>query len=178
MPPKRLTVDVMVFRDYLEPTRVGHANARRLLELHRAGEVELAAAASGYFIDTTTEEPSGKRISGDLGSDLRALFEEEGISETMQLAYPGVMVPGPNAFPGAAVEGLFEAWSAVLDSWRTDEGRKPEPADQLHVETHILEARDVFVTNERGLLAMCRRLRDEHHFAVKAMSVAEYLASR
>jgi hypothetical protein len=65
-----------------------------------------------------------------------------------------------------------EAWNTVLDDWRSHEGKKPkQPADRLHVETHILEGRDVFITNERGLLAMCRRLRDEHAFAVDAMSV-------
>ena len=177
--PERLTVDVMVFRDYIYE-RPGYDDARRLLELHRSGNVELAAAASGYFIDSTKrDEPSGARIAGELWAKLRALFDEYGIRDTAQLAYPGVMVPGENLFPGAAVEGLPEAWNTVLDDWRSHEGKKPkEPADRLHVETHILEGRDVFITNERGLLAMCRRLRDEHAFAVDAMSVSDFVRTR
>jgi hypothetical protein len=166
---ERLTVDVMVFRDYLDE-RKDYAHALKLIQLHRAGEVELAAAFSGYLIDTT-------KLPGDLWQRMRTLFAEERIADTAQLAYPGVMVPGENLFPGAGVDGLADAWNAVLDDWRTHEGRKPEAADRLHVETHLLEGRDVFITNERGLLAMCRRL-GEHGFTVKAMSVSNYLQSR
>jgi hypothetical protein len=71
------------------------------------------------------------------------------------------MIPGPNLFPGAAVEGLAGAWTELLDNWRSHEGAKPHDADRLHVETHVMERRDVFITNEPGLVAMCRRLRLE-----------------
>jgi hypothetical protein len=160
----------MVFRDCLD-RRKDYADALKLLELHRSGEVELAAASSGYLIDTT-------KLPGELWERMRTLFAEEGISDTAQLAYPGVLVPGPNLFPGAAVEGLAEAWYEVLANWRSHEGAKPHDPDRLHVETHVMERRDVFITKERGLVAMCRRLRVEYDFDVEAMTVADYLASR
>ena len=37
--------------------------------------------------------------------------------------------------------------------------------------------RDVFLTDDRALLAMCRRLRHEEGIAVTAMTVAEYVES-
>jgi hypothetical protein len=174
-PRQRLTVDIMVFRDYLE-RRKGYPDAAALLEFHRRGEVELGAASSGYLIDATKLGPTGDRASGKLWQDLHALFEAEGITETVQLAYPGVMVPGPGAIPGAAVEGFGVAWDAALASWPGNE-KKPGDNDRLHVETHLLEGRDVLITNDGPLLAMCGRLR-AHGLAVTAMTVAEYLASR
>ena len=88
------------------------------------------------------------------------------------------MVPGTNLFPDAAVKGVPDAWNEVLDNWRTHVGSKPHAPDRLHVETHVMERRDVFLTNEPGLVVMCRRLRLEYGFDVEAMTVAEYLASR
>jgi hypothetical protein len=98
---------------------------------------------------------------------------------TVQLAYPGVMYPGEGAYPGAAVEGFGEAWGAVIDSWKSHEkGKRPGSNDRLHVETHVLEKRDVFITDDLGLRVMCRRLRDEHEINVEAMSLEEYLNGR
>lgn len=167
---ERLTIDVMVARDYLDAERDGHARSRALFGLARSGEVELALATSGYVIDVLRHE-------GELAEQVRALLESESVVSTAQLSYPGVMYP--DAYPGAFVEGLREAWDAVLERWdaHTHEGRPPERADALHIETHIMEGRDVFLTEERGLLAMCRRLR-QHGFAVEAMRVDDYLARR
>ncbi len=36
----------------------------------------------------------------------------------------------------------------------------------------------MFVTDDRSLLAVCRYLHDEFGFAIKAMSLADYLDSR
>ena len=50
--------------------------------------------------------------------------------------------------------------------------------DGWHVETHVMEGRDVFLTDDTPLLAMCRRLRDEYNLPVTAMRPAEYLERR
>jgi rRNA-processing protein FCF1 len=41
-----------------------------------------------------------------------------------------------------------------------------------------MEGRDVFLTDDRPLRVMCRRLREEHGVPVVAMSLAEYLNRR
>lgn len=38
--------------------------------------------------------------------------------------------------------------------------------------------RDVFLTDDRPLLVMCRRFREEHDIAIEAMSSSDYLARR
>jgi len=45
----------------------------------------------------------------------------------------------------------------------------------VHLETHVADERDVFITDDRALRAMCRRLRDEHGFPIESMGLAEYL---
>jgi hypothetical protein len=90
-----------------------------------------------------------------------------------------VTFPAENLFPGAYVAGFADAWDAVLATWKTHaDGRAPERADAVHVETHVLAERDVFITDDRPLLAMCQRLREEHGVPVLAMSLAEYLEGR
>jgi hypothetical protein len=167
--PERLTIDVTVARDYLDSEREGHRQAVTLFELARKGEVELAAAPQGYRLD----------VEGDLAERLRATFREEGVAEARQLAYPSrVTYPGPNLFPGAYVPGFGEAWTEVVATWRSHEWKPPQGEDRFHVETHVMEGRDVFLTDDRPLRVMCRRLREEHGVPVVAMSLAEYLNRR
>ena len=83
-----------------------------------------------------------------------------------------------NAIPGAAVEGFRDSWDAIISTWKTHEGAPPGNEDALHVETHILEGRDVFVTDDRGLRAMCRRLDFEYSLPVVARSLEEYFEDR
>ena len=120
----------------------------------RRGEVELAIASSGQLFDN----PYGAA---------QELIESGIVTETVQLAYPGVMVPGSNAVPGASVEGFGEAWKAIAADWNGP-GRRPEATDALHIETHVLEKRDVFITDDEGLRTMCRRLHDEADIAIEA----------
>jgi hypothetical protein len=135
---ERLTIDVTHARDYLDGERRGgrHVLAGALFELASNGFVELAAASSGYLIDA----------QGGLEKQLRTMFESKGVASTTQLSYPGVVIPGTNAFPGASVMRLRDAWRAVLADWKTHEGSPPGGADRLHVETHLTAQRDVFIT--------------------------------
>jgi predicted nucleic acid-binding protein len=167
MPPERLTIDSTVVIDFLDEKQERHALAERLFDLQRAGVVQLALASSGHVFDA--RENAAER--------LRRL-ESEGVLATAQLAYPGVMYPGSNAFPGAAVEGFRDSWEAVLSTWRTHEGAPPQDNDALHVETHVLEGRDVFVTDDRSLRAMCHRLAVEHSVRIVARSLQEYFEDR
>jgi hypothetical protein len=93
-------------------------------------------------------------------------------------SYPGVIVPGKGAYPGAGVEGFRKGWDAVLADWKTHEGSPPGDRDALHVETHVMEKRDTLITDDRALQAMCHRLRDEQGMEINAMSLAHYLDSR
>lgn len=164
---ERVTIDVTVTRDFIDHREARHADAQSLFQLARDGVIEIAAASSGFVFD----------VYGDLADQIRAAFASERVSDTAQLAYPGVMIPGDNAFPGAYVEGFGKAWQAVIADWRTHEGRAPGDNDALHIETHVMEGRDVFLTDDRALLAACRRLHDEHGIAVNAMTPADFLAA-
>ena len=84
----------------------------------------------------------------------------------------------PTLYPDHYVHGFGEAWTQVIETWRSHDGKSPGPAgcaDRLHVETHVIEGRDVFLTDDGPLLVMCRRLRDEHNIPVVAMRLADYL---
>lgn len=135
-------------RDFLDECRPRHHLALKLFALARRGDVELVSTPQGYRLD----------VQGDLAEQLRAVFRDEGVLEARQLAYPSeATFPGPDLLPGAFVPGLREAWDDVVAGWKSHEGKPPGPEDRVHVETHLLEKRDVFVTDDGPLLAMCRR---------------------
>jgi hypothetical protein len=137
---------------------------------------------------------------GDLTEQIREAFDREGVLHTQQvarvsevtyvphivghyvekveqarqLAYPSeVTYPGEDLFPGHYVEGFAEAWDRIAAGWQ----RAPGPADRWHVETHMADRRDVFITDDRRLLKMCLRLR-EHGFPIVAMKLGDYLDRR
>jgi hypothetical protein len=164
--PERLTIDVTVARDFLDAGRAGHPSAMQLFELFRAGKVEIAAAPQGYRLDA----------NGRLAEQLRELTKAEGVDEAHQLAYTSeVTYTSETLVTGAFVPGVSEAWNRITANWRSHEWKPPGVADRFHVETHILDGRDVFLTEDQALLVMCRRLREEDGFPVTAMRVAEYL---
>jgi hypothetical protein len=167
--PDRLTIDVTVARDYLDPDRDGHRLAAALFELARRGAVELATAPQGYRLD----------VEGDLAERLRAAFASQRVEQASQLAYVSeVTFPGENLIPGHYVQGFAEAWNLVAETWRSHEWKPPGLADRLHVETHVIEGRDVFLTADQPLRVMCRRLDEEYGFSIVAMTVADYLGRR
>jgi hypothetical protein len=163
--PERLTIDVTVARDFLAPEREGNADAQALFELARQGEVELITAPQGYRLD----------VEGELAEQLQDLFKREEVGQAGQVARVSeVTYPGADLFPGNFVEGFAEACELIAKDWP----RAPGLADRFHVETHLVEGRDVFLTADRRLLRMCQRLHEEHGFAIVAMSVADYLNRR
>jgi hypothetical protein len=167
--PERLTIDVTVARDYQDPTRPRHARAVELFELARQGAIELSTAPQGSRLDAQS----------DLAEQLKSMFESENVTEAPQLAYASeVTYASEDLFPGAYVDGFVNAWDAVVGSWRSHEWKPPKIADRFHVETHVLEGRDVFLTDDRPLLVMCQRLRDEHGVDLVAMGLVEYLEGR
>jgi hypothetical protein len=170
--PEQLTIDLDVLRDYLDDGRKNHADALALFQLGEQGKARLLIAFSGSLWDLTdghTREP------GQLLQQLHAMIESGKASQTTGLAYPGVFVPGATV-PGAGVEGFFEKWKAVLAIWKSSDGKAPGWGDALWVETHVLVKGDYFITRDAALLAMCRRLHDEHDVSVRALRSAEYLA--
>ena len=50
-------------------------------------------------------------------------------------------------------------------------GEAPGPEDRAHVETHVLLKCDAFIIDDGPLLVMCRWLREENGFAIKAMRI-------
>jgi hypothetical protein len=165
--PERLTIDVNVVWDYIDPKRDGYRAAVELFDLYRRGEVELATAPQGYRLD----------VGGDLADQLREALEREKVRQTRQVARVGpATYPGADLIVGHYVEGFPEACERIAATWRSSDGKAPpDGRDRLHVETHVVERRDVFITGDRALRALCRRLRDEYGIDVVAMTVADYL---
>jgi predicted nucleic acid-binding protein len=154
--PERLTIDQTVLIDFLDEAGDRHALAEELLDLAECGEVELAVAPQGYRMERR----------GDTTEQVREAFQRKGVVQARQIARVSeVTFPGPDLFPGNYVEGFAEACA----------GSSPGPADRFHVETHLTEGRDVFITDDRRLLVLCRRLHEEHGFPIVAMRLADYL---
>jgi hypothetical protein len=163
---RRLTIDSTVVFDLVFERRERHAPAEELFALFRRGDVELASAPLGHRLDA----------NGKLAARLRARLEADGVPDLRQLAYATeATYPGEDLFPGQYVEGFREAWDAVANSWGPNEKSPPGANDLLHIETHVFERRDIFITDDQAVLTMCRRLRDEHEVAVEAMRVGDYL---
>ena len=167
-PPKRLTIDSTVSYDPYFEAAPRNALAKELFELFHHGRVDLAAAPQGHRLDD----------HGGLAADVRARLEAEGVPELRQLAYPSQAThPGENFFPNKRVDGFREAWSEIISAGWNGPGGRPDGEDALHVETHLLEKRDIFITDDEGLLTICCRLR-ERGFPVTAMRLSEYFNSR
>jgi hypothetical protein len=149
--------------------RDGHAHAVALFGLAGQGEVELSTAPQGYRLD----------VEGDLAERLQATFDRESVASTRQVARVSeATFPGADLIPGRYDERLSGAWGMIAADWRTHEWKPPALADRFHLETHVVEKRDVFLTSDQPLLVMVRRLNAEHGFSIAAMTVADYLDER
>jgi hypothetical protein len=167
----RLTLDMTAIRDLVDEERERHGDSLKLLEMADAGRVEIAIPPQGTLADLHGE------FDGELARQVEQLRSREGVVELPQLAYlSDVTFPGKNLLPGYGVAGLHEAWRTVVESWKTHEGRCPGDTDRWYVESHIAAARDLLITEDGPLRALCRRLRKEHGFAIEAESLSEYVA--
>jgi hypothetical protein len=166
---EQLTIDMTVMRDYLDPREQRHPLAAELFTLARHGEVELFSAPQGHSLDV--------REGSDLDRQLQELIAAGDVQHAEQVSRLPLTLP---FVIGRGVEGFDEAWKAIDADWHTHEGKRPgeAPVDLFYVETHLIDKRDVFITDDRTLLAVCRRLRDEHGFAIEAMTLGDYLAAR
>ncbi len=167
--PELLTIDMTVARDFLDPKRSGHLEAKELFALN-GNEVRLAIGPQGQRLDAP---------DGDLRVQLEEMCERQNVTVLRQLAYLSeATFPSEDLLLGQLVDGFKDAWRQVIKTWKTSDGKPPEHPDDFHMEAHLLEDRDVFLTADRALRAMCRRLSDEHGFPVAAMTVGAYLEGR
>jgi hypothetical protein len=165
---ERVTIDSTVVFDYLWPHRQRHAQAVALFQLARRGGIDLISAPQGRRLDVS---------HGDMSERLTDILRREGVDSALQLGYVSE-VTFPSNDPMVVVAGFRQAWADAIETWRTHEGAPPSLADSFHVETHIAQGGDVFITDDGPLLAMCRRLRAEYGFSTLAMRLVEYLDSR
>lgn len=162
---RRLTLDMTVIRDAADQDRPHHHDALRLLELAEGGDIELGVPPQGSLADLRGQ------FGGELAEQVQGLLARPGVVGLPQIArLSDVTFPGENLFPGAYVEGLHEAWDAIASNWNGP-GQRPGDFDRWYVESHILDGRDILVTDDLGLRTMCERLSNEHGFEVRAESV-------
>jgi hypothetical protein len=172
---ERLTIDTTVILDLLNSSRARHANALRLVAMAEAGEVEIGVAPQGSRFD---EDPD----RGDFIEQLRRAFPRAGIVELAQLSY----LSDETYFPldlGNDNLAFGKALQEVCGSWDSDRHGQGPPLeeDAWHLETHVTEKRDVFLTNDGeksgGVLSAVERLNDEHGFTINAMRLEEFVAA-
>lgn len=162
-----LTIDLNIARDYLDPRRRHHEDAVALFALN-GDSIELAIGPHGLLLDIERKSA--------LAQELAELIRRKNIRVLRQLAYlTDVTFPSRDLYPGTVVPGFRKDWATVLRDWRTNEGAPPKPPDDFHIEAHLLDQRDVFLTRDRGLRAMCQRLQNEFSYPINAMTAEEYL---
>lgn len=165
---QRVSIDTTVIRDLLDGGRSQHILATRLFEFAETGEIELAIAPQGHRDDVW---------EGDLKKEIQRLIDSGRLAESEQVSRVSEMTLLP-FIVGHYTEGFDEAWDAVLVGWKTHEGKPPGDKDRWHVETHLLDPAEIFVTDDGPLLVMCRRLHEEHGLKISAIRLRKYLESR
>jgi hypothetical protein len=165
---QRISIDTTIIRDLLDEGRPQHMLAVKLFEIAEAGEIELVIAPQGHRDDVW---------EGDVMEDIQRLVDSGRLAESEQVSRVSEVTLLPFII-GHYAEGFDEAWDAVLAGWKTHEGKLPGNKDRWHVETHLLDPAEVFITDDGPLLVMCRRLHEEHGLTIRAMRLQEYLESR
>ncbi len=162
---KKLTFDVNIVRDYLDPARPGHGTAAQLVELHQSGKCE---------IRMTT------RVDVDVpGGDLRDQFNDldflsaPRIPALVRLDYT---VPGIDVL--ATDEQAIEA-DQIMDCLfpgadEQSRSHKRRIADVDHLIGHKLSGRDVFLTNDKAILDKQGVLNTR--FGITVMSPSEFIS--
>jgi hypothetical protein len=112
-----LTIDMTVMRDYLDPSQQRHPLALELFALARSGKVELVSAPQGMRLDVGG--------GGELDSQLQRLVAGSEVQHAEQVSRVSEATLLPLIL-GRHVEGFDEAWSEIVDTWRTDEGKRPD----------------------------------------------------
>jgi hypothetical protein len=157
-------------RDAAYDDRERHEDARTLLRHAQRGDIELGVPPQGWLADVRGQ------FAGELAEYVQGLLARPGVVELPQVARLSDMTfPAENQLPGAYVEAFQEAWNAIAADWNGP-GRCPGHSDRWYVESHFLDGRDVFLTDDLGLSTMCDRLRKEHGFAIHAESLKDYVA--
>jgi hypothetical protein len=167
---KSLTLDMTAIRDAAYDERERHDDAQILLKRAERGEVELGVPPQGWLADVRGQ------FDGALAERVQGLLARPGVVELAQVArLSDVTFPGEKLLPGTYVEGFQEAWNAIAADWNGP-GERPKDFDRWYVESHLLDGRDVLLTNDLGLRTMCDRLRKERGLAVHAESLEDYVA--
>jgi len=140
-----LTLDTMIVRDHWDD-RTTRDEIDELLQLAAVGEVELAVTA--YIRDDVPRDPLASRIR-----ELPAL----GIRQTVGVWVLGQSRLGVDTRLGdqTLLDFQIELNQELSQAGRPVPGRN----DWLHLHTHSLERRDIFLTRDRAILGIDDRLR-------------------
>jgi hypothetical protein len=159
-----------VLRTVLYPERDGHGDAVRLIRLAGEGGLEIGVPPQGMRADFRGD------LTTPVAQSVLALLDGPGFVEVEQLGWPSdVTYPSESLSPETPVEGFGDAWEAIAADWNGP-GQKPGDQDRWYVESHVARGRDVLVTDDQGMLTMCRRLHGEHDIEIVAESLADYAA--
>jgi hypothetical protein len=157
--PESLTLDTNILLEYWkeQPKR---AVVERLLDLARAGRVELAVTAR--IREDVPSDP--------LASEINRIAELD-VTEGPSITRLGSWVLGRDMLASDAFAEAQTELSAALAS----KGHKPPDwRDWDHLHSHFLQQRDVYLTWDQRVLDVRTDLLDR--FGIKVMPPEEYLA--
>ncbi len=161
-----LTVDTNVLWNLIEPDRPGHQDASRLFALHEAGQVSIAVTTRTDF-----DVPDGhirrlldglEVMARPIGTAARIGFSRIGMGDMI------------------VDEEYQEQEQALMNLlFPNSDPQSPKHKNRLadidHLLGHHLNSRDIFITNEKGILARRKQLKDK--FGIQVMSPAQFLES-
>ena len=163
---RTLTLDTDVLRLAVEPDQAGHEEAKELLKLHETGKCEIRVTTrldvdvpggqlrakidsldvlSSERIGTVFRLDHSKLDSGDFLTDEQTAHETH---ELMELLFPGAATDNPK--------------------------HRNRLADVDHLMGHKESGRDIFVTDEKGILHRQTELHCQ--FGITVMSLSDVLA--
>ncbi|MBO9531746.1 MAG: hypothetical protein J7513_02110 [Solirubrobacteraceae bacterium] len=166
--PLRVTIDSNVIHAHFKPRERAHGDAVSLLDAAARGEILLTIAAQGSRLDFRP---------GQVADRLRELIDVKTVRVAEQVGRFGPATQlAPDLKFGSTADGFWDAWTVEVERWPTHVNAAPNREDCWHVESHVVDGADVFVTDDQPVLDMCSRLA-AHGFVIQAATLAEFVES-
>jgi len=146
----KVTLDTMVLWEWLKYHRAA-ADLEQLVQLHEAGSIELAVTAT--IRRDVSRDPMAERLES---------LPEIGVDEVGGVARLGFWRLGRDRL----ADGRFGEWSAGLES-------PPGIEDLDHLQAHMLQHRDFFLTTDKAILALADEL--SQRWGIEVRTPARFL---
>lgn len=152
-------------RDLIDASRGCQETALGIADLHPK-LIEIKVAPQGLYLD----------VAEPLRSRIQAAVTQRGFEFTPQVSrLTEETYPASNLYLGYVDEELEHDWFATVESWPTHLGKPPGRIDFLHIESHVMDKRSVFLTRDKPLREMCGLLEAKGHGPIGAVAPEIFL---